>query len=430
MEIASKSQAENGTDNNTIMTPLRVKQSISANAGGGGGSSVQSDWNEADASSDAYIKNKPTNLAVTNQNNNFSTPQTVTSSVDVATSAFGFYKIGGVPIVQYNANNHKTVLYGAPYDEGVTNGAIYIRPDAVHGYGDVVVTPASTSVDKNLIVKGDTYEWGSHYIGNGNDLTLAPQGPTDTPPTNDAGDIVFNQWRDEGGGAYYEIEKARIWTDNALSNSNYLPNYRAYDSSGNMIKQCKLLGNMPIEVTNENILQLDPGFYFKEGSTGWTENGWADVFWHATLIVSGTAYDANNGYRVLEIITPDNRVYRKTQSWNTWSDWVVVTNNYSTDELPIGTWINGKTLYRKVVQIPTFGATDTNVQTGITGADFVMMKGYFTRPGYNNLVYSIDNTYMSEYRFYRDTGIVQLATNNVNVEFTGYIVFEYTKTIS
>lgn len=28
MEIANKSQAENGVDNNTVMTPLRVKQSI------------------------------------------------------------------------------------------------------------------------------------------------------------------------------------------------------------------------------------------------------------------------------------------------------------------------------------------------------------------------------------------------------------------
>lgn len=217
MEIATKSQAENGTDNNTIMTPLRVKQSIQAN-GGGGGASTQSDWNETNPSSDAYIKNKPTNLAVTNQNNNFSTSQTVTASLDIVPSSnFGMYKVDGVPIVQYNANNHRTVVYGAPYDASVTDGAVYIRPDAVHGYGDVVVTPASTSVDKNLIVKGDTYEWGGHYIGDGNDITLSPEGPTDTPPTNDTGDIIFNQWKDEGGGAYREIKKTRIWTDNTYS---------------------------------------------------------------------------------------------------------------------------------------------------------------------------------------------------------------------
>ena len=93
MEIkySTKSQAENGMDNTTIMTPLRVKQSIAANGGGGGGGTsdyndlenkpkinnvelsgnktaeelgisgnVQADWNTTDTSAGSYIKNKPT----------------------------------------------------------------------------------------------------------------------------------------------------------------------------------------------------------------------------------------------------------------------------------------------------------------------------------------------------------------------------------
>lgn len=90
LEYSSKSQAENGTDNTTIMTPLRVKQSIAANAGGSTGTTdytqltnkpkingvelngnktaqdlgiqgnVQADWNESDPTNDAYINNKPT----------------------------------------------------------------------------------------------------------------------------------------------------------------------------------------------------------------------------------------------------------------------------------------------------------------------------------------------------------------------------------
>lgn len=58
-EFSSKSQAENGTDNTTIMTPLRVKQSILANSPAAP-SQLQSDWNESDSASLAYIKNKPT----------------------------------------------------------------------------------------------------------------------------------------------------------------------------------------------------------------------------------------------------------------------------------------------------------------------------------------------------------------------------------
>ena len=82
-----------------------------------------------------------------------------------------------------------------------------------------------------------------------------------------------------------------------------------------------------VELTNENILQLKPGYYFKEGSTGWGENNWPIATWHATLKVSGTAYDNNNGYRILEVFTTDNRVYKKTQSWNSWSSWEQINNN-------------------------------------------------------------------------------------------------------
>lgn len=87
---ATKSQAENGVDNKTYMTPLRTKQAIQANkSGGGSGTSnyndldgkpkinnvtlegnkttqelgitgnVQADWSVEDKTSGAYIKNKP-----------------------------------------------------------------------------------------------------------------------------------------------------------------------------------------------------------------------------------------------------------------------------------------------------------------------------------------------------------------------------------
>ena len=93
MEIkySSKSQAENGMDNTTIMTPLRVKQSILANSSSSpGGTSnyndlenkpkinnveltgnktaqelgisgnIQADWTTSDPVDGSYIKNKPT----------------------------------------------------------------------------------------------------------------------------------------------------------------------------------------------------------------------------------------------------------------------------------------------------------------------------------------------------------------------------------
>lgn len=49
--------------NNTPVTEKldELTEAIAAGGGGGGGqANVQSDWNETDSSSDAYIKNKPT----------------------------------------------------------------------------------------------------------------------------------------------------------------------------------------------------------------------------------------------------------------------------------------------------------------------------------------------------------------------------------
>lgn len=167
MEISTKSQAENGTDNTTIMTPLRVKQSINANASGGGGGTYTAGTgiditnnvisNEFTKTSDLV---NDSNFAVTNANNFFTASQTI---------------IGG-----------------------------------------------------DIVADGN-------YVRNGGDLVLTPEGPMDTPPTNETGDIVFNQWKEESQYGYREVEKARIWVDNALTSASHNPNYRAYDASGNLI---------------------------------------------------------------------------------------------------------------------------------------------------------------------------------------------------
>lgn len=169
-KYSTKSQAENGVDNTTIMTPLRVKQSIQVNGGASPSTQVQSDWNQTNTSSPDYIKNKPQNLAYTDQNNNFSAGQTV--------------------------HNYLTVL-------------------------------------------GDKWQYGTEHIASGYDLEFVPLGPSETnnPPLNDTGDIVFKQWKDDDGtGQYYrEIEKARIWVENSLNNTNYSPSYRAYRNDGTTI---------------------------------------------------------------------------------------------------------------------------------------------------------------------------------------------------
>ena len=99
---------------------------------------------------------------------------------------------------------------------------------------------------------------------------------------------------------------------------------------------------------------------------------------------------------------------------------------YSTSEIQIGTWVDGKTLYRKVVQIPQFDTNGITVQTGITNTDFVMIHGSLTRVETGH-IYSIDNYLMEECRFNPTNGNLQLWSNVAGVSFTGYIILEYTK---
>lgn len=69
---ATKSQAENGVDNKTYMTPLRTKQAILANKSGGG--SVTSNYND--------LENKPKINNVTLEGNKTSSELGITGDKD------------------------------------------------------------------------------------------------------------------------------------------------------------------------------------------------------------------------------------------------------------------------------------------------------------------------------------------------------------
>lgn len=66
---------------------------------------------------------------------------------------------------------------------------------------------------------------------------------------------------------------------------------------------------------------------------------------------------------------------------------------YSTEEQVIGTWIDGKPLYRKVVQF-TIGNINTSNQyrLGIAAETIVSWKGYFKNS--SNQYWAIDNFYV------------------------------------
>lgn len=107
------------------------------------------------------------------------------------------------------------------------------------------------------------------------------------------------------------------------------------------------------------------------------------------------------------------------------------TNTYSTDEKVVGTWIDGKPLYRKVVNIGNLpNATTKDVPHGIENLSAVItMKGYAL---YSNQVLPIPFTHVSaiasQIQIYIYEDNLKIVTAIDRSAATGYVILEYTKT--
>lgn len=148
---------------------------------------------------------------------------------------------------------------------------------------------------------------------------------------------------------------------------------------------------------------------------------------------------------------PDNKVLNtKSESeTNVYSckyinDNIDVDNNYSTEEQKIGTWIDGKPIYRKTLQISNSGGTTTSVDLSslnISNIFFDFSKSFYYWESGNRILplistnidaTSIASTTVSQ----NQTGIYYHPTNKrLYLEFgynrkitSGVVTIEYTKT--
>ena len=110
----------------------------------------------------------------------------------------------------------------------------------------------------------------------------------------------------------------------------------------------------------------------------------------------------------------------------------VVEEVYSTDEVKIGKWIDGKPLYRKVYDGITIKSNETLVDN-ISGIDVKMIYGWlmnaasgFTQPLGS---YAVMETTSTSRVFYGSSYIkVQAASGYQTGGFTARVIIEYTKT--
>jgi hypothetical protein len=105
-------------------------------------------------------------------------------------------------------------------------------------------------------------------------------------------------------------------------------------------------------------------------------------------------------------------------------------NDYSTDEKVVGTWIDGSTLYQKIVECGALPANGTkNVAHGITNLAYVVkMEGTAVRTSGTFAVHSMnmnDNSMRINTKIVGENVVVQ--TGGDFTSFTGNVTIQYTK---
>lgn len=107
-------------------------------------------------------------------------------------------------------------------------------------------------------------------------------------------------------------------------------------------------------------------------------------------------------------------------------------NIYSTNEMVVGKWIDGKPIYRKAVPVTVTQAGPQNVNHGISDVDrFISYGGSFKRRGGSTQVIPAlyTNWEVWIYDFGTTSFIVRTSSNQFNAGVNDfYVVLEYTKT--
>ena len=106
-------------------------------------------------------------------------------------------------------------------------------------------------------------------------------------------------------------------------------------------------------------------------------------------------------------------------------------NEYSTTEQVIGKWLNGETLYRKVIDFGAMpNATSKDVAHGITNLSRIITYNAIMSNGSTNFPIPIaqpSNTSLTAYAYVTNTNVHMETTTNRS-SYTAFVILEYTKT--
>ncbi len=143
-------------------------------------------------------------------------------------------------------------------------------------------------------------------------------------------------------------------------------------------------------------------------------------------------YDENDKIDVTTMTNRDNKFPTSLAVYNA----IIENNIFSQTERRVGTWINGKPLYRKVVSIPAQTVTASlDIAHGISNLGYVVnAHGYMK---YDNFSYMFGGFFQNTNNDEFYTSIISISQTNIRLAFSGsyfstlsqggYLVLEYTK---
>lgn len=102
---------------------------------------------------------------------------------------------------------------------------------------------------------------------------------------------------------------------------------------------------------------------------------------------------------------------------------------YSTEETAIGTWIDGKTIYRKIFETGALANNGTKaIASGVDVDSVVTLRGMVSNGDYvSPLPYVTDNENCINITYRKSNGNINVNTYSDRSAYSGYVIFEYTK---
>lgn len=109
---------------------------------------------------------------------------------------------------------------------------------------------------------------------------------------------------------------------------------------------------------------------------------------------------------------------------------VIENTTYTTDEVIVGTWINGSALYRKVIPVNVTSSGRTETKFDFSNKNLISIKGWLTSnvANFNTAYYTAPTDCVYVYRW-GNTIVVKIGEYEVEnlSDITVYVILEYTK---